>query len=172
MKIKISILCKSFDPIKNDFLYLNSNLPFNQLEAPQIRGLVFEKLQSSASLKKAMSLKKLTENSEEACGVLPSSNLANGNKNDGSFFTSQQSLLSYKSDSIGMPVKRSLYTVLRSPHIDKKSREQFEMKVYKQLLVIRTDIKQLRNYLTYLKYRENEGIQMKIVIHYTTRFSF
>nr|YP_009414443.1 ribosomal protein S10 [Lagerstroemia indica]AQS99566.1 ribosomal protein S10 [Lagerstroemia indica] len=40
---------------------------------------------------------------------------------------------------IGLPESRVLYTVLRSPHIDKKSREQFEMEIKKQFLVIKTE---------------------------------
>jgi small subunit ribosomal protein S10 len=40
------------------------------------------------------------------------------------------------SGPIPMPTKRSVYTVLRSPHVDKKSREQFEMRVHKRLLEI------------------------------------
>jgi len=39
---------------------------------------------------------------------------------------------------IGLPESRVLYTVLRSPHIDKKSREQFEMEIKKKYLVIKT----------------------------------
>jgi len=35
---------------------------------------------------------------------------------------------------IGLPESRALYTVLRSPHIDKKSREQFSMHVKKQFV--------------------------------------
>ncbi|MBC8526988.1 MAG: 30S ribosomal protein S10 [Candidatus Cloacimonetes bacterium] len=37
---------------------------------------------------------------------------------------------------IPLPTKRKLYTVLRSPHVDKKSREQFEMKIYKRIIDI------------------------------------
>jgi small subunit ribosomal protein S10 len=37
---------------------------------------------------------------------------------------------------IPLPTKISRYTVLRSPHIDKKSREQFEIRVHKRLLDI------------------------------------
>jgi small subunit ribosomal protein S10 len=37
---------------------------------------------------------------------------------------------------IPLPVKISRYTVLRSPHVDKKSREQFEMRVHKRLIDI------------------------------------
>ena len=37
---------------------------------------------------------------------------------------------------IPLPTKIERYTVLRSPHIDKKSREQFEIRTYKRLLDI------------------------------------
>jgi small subunit ribosomal protein S10 len=37
---------------------------------------------------------------------------------------------------IPLPTKIERYTVLRSPHIDKKSREQFEMRTHKRLLDI------------------------------------
>lgn len=33
-----------------------------------------------------------------------------------------------------LPTDRKLYTVLRSPHTDKKSREQFEMRIHKRLI--------------------------------------
>lgn len=35
-----------------------------------------------------------------------------------------------------LPTRRKLYTVLRSPHVDKKSREQFEMRIHKRLVDI------------------------------------
>ena len=37
---------------------------------------------------------------------------------------------------IPLPTKIEKYTVLRSPHIDKKSREQFEMRTHKRLIDI------------------------------------
>lgn len=37
---------------------------------------------------------------------------------------------------IPLPTKISRYTVLRSPHTDKKSREQFEMRIHKRLIDI------------------------------------
>lgn len=37
---------------------------------------------------------------------------------------------------VPLPTKRSVYTVLRSPHVDKKSREQFETRVHKRLIEI------------------------------------
>ena len=39
---------------------------------------------------------------------------------------------------IGLPESRVLYTVLRSPHIDKKSKEQIEMEIEIKYLVIKT----------------------------------
>jgi small subunit ribosomal protein S10 len=35
-----------------------------------------------------------------------------------------------------LPVKIRRYTVLRSPHVDKKSREQFEIRIHKRLIDI------------------------------------
>lgn len=37
---------------------------------------------------------------------------------------------------IPLPTKRELYTVLRGPTIDKKSREQFQIKTHKRVLQI------------------------------------
>lgn len=37
---------------------------------------------------------------------------------------------------IPLPTKRTVYTVLRSPHVDKKSREQFETRIHKRLIDI------------------------------------
>ena len=37
---------------------------------------------------------------------------------------------------VPLPTKIQRYTVLRSPHIDKKSREQFEMRTHKRLIDI------------------------------------
>ena len=37
---------------------------------------------------------------------------------------------------IPLPTERSIYTVLRSPHVDKKSREQFEIRTHNRLVDI------------------------------------
>jgi small subunit ribosomal protein S10 len=45
-------------------------------------------------------------------------------------------------DSIGvvaLPTKRRIYCVLRSPHVDKDSREHFEIRVHKRILEIYYD---------------------------------
>ncbi len=40
------------------------------------------------------------------------------------------------SGPVPLPTRRHIYTVLRSPHVDKKSREQFEIRVHKRLIDI------------------------------------
>jgi len=40
------------------------------------------------------------------------------------------------SGPVPLPTKREDYTVLRGPHVDKKSREQFEIKTHKRMLEI------------------------------------
>jgi small subunit ribosomal protein S10 len=37
------------------------------------------------------------------------------------------------SGPVPLPTRSQVFTVLRSPHVDKKSREQFEMKTHKRL---------------------------------------
>jgi Ribosomal protein S10p/S20e len=71
--------------------------------------------------------------------------------------------------SIRLPKRRTLYTVLRSPHIDKKSREQFEMKIHKQCFFIQSETKYLRTQLLLLKLQDIPGVQCKIVVNYKTR---
>ena len=38
------------------------------------------------------------------------------------------------SGPIPLPTHKRIYTVLRSPHVNKKSREQFQIKVHKRIL--------------------------------------
>ena len=40
------------------------------------------------------------------------------------------------SGPIPLPTERNIYTVLRSPHVKKDSREQFEMRTHKRLIDI------------------------------------
>ncbi|MCH9632078.1 MAG: 30S ribosomal protein S10 [Chlamydiae bacterium] len=37
---------------------------------------------------------------------------------------------------IPLPTRREIYTVLRSPHVDRKSREQFEIRTHKRVMDI------------------------------------
>lgn len=70
---------------------------------------------------------------------------------------------------VGLPCTRVLFTVNRSPHVDKKSREQFEMKVRKKLLVMEMDVGKLREKYNQLKLHNMLGVQLKVNFHYKTR---
>ena len=53
-----------------------------------------------------------------------------------------QTLNSASLDSIGMvtlPTSKRIYCVLRSPHVDKDSREHFEIRIHKRILDISYD---------------------------------
>ena len=39
------------------------------------------------------------------------------------------------SGPIPLPTEKSVYTILRSPHVNKDSREQFEMRTHKRLIL-------------------------------------
>jgi small subunit ribosomal protein S10 len=40
------------------------------------------------------------------------------------------------SGPVPLPTQKTIYTVQRSPHVDKKSREQFEIRIHKRLIDI------------------------------------
>jgi len=70
---------------------------------------------------------------------------------------------------VALPIKCTRYTILRSPHVDKKSREQFESKIHKQLIYIYLNTKWVKSFLVLLKQQAGGGSQLKIRINYTTR---
>lgn len=57
-------------------------------------------------------------------------------KSAGKIITTAKTTGALISGPIPLPTKRSVFTVLRSPHIDKKSREQFEVRIHKRLIDI------------------------------------
>ena len=48
------------------------------------------------------------------------------------------------SGPIPLPTKKELYTVLRSPHVNKKAREQFHLVIHKRLIDLGMDERALR----------------------------
>ena len=65
---------------------------------------------------------------------------------------------------ISLPKKNKDYTVLRSPHIDKKSREQFNIQSFTKLLIIEYDVNEVLNTKYIINYITNtlSGCQLKI----------
>jgi len=63
---------------------------------------------------------------------------------------------------IPLPSKRSLFTVNRSPHVDKKSREQFEMRVHKRLIDIVDSTAKTMDALTQLELPAGVHVEIKL----------
>nr|XP_043634383.1 presequence protease 1, chloroplastic/mitochondrial-like [Erigeron canadensis] len=70
---------------------------------------------------------------------------------------------------IGLPTTRSLFTVLKSPHVHKKAREQFHMIINKEMLVMDTKRHELRKKLFWLKRQRIFGAQFEILFSFKTR---
>jgi ribosomal protein S10, bacterial/organelle len=65
------------------------------------------------------------------------------------------------SGPIPLPTRISRYTVLRSPHVDKKSREQFEIRVHKRLLDILEPTQQTLDALMKLDLSAGVDVEIK-----------
>jgi small subunit ribosomal protein S10 len=63
---------------------------------------------------------------------------------------------------IPLPVNIERYTVLRSPHIDKKSREQFEIRTHKRLLDILEPTQQTVDALMKLDLSAGIDVEIKL----------
>ncbi|MBM4158919.1 MAG: 30S ribosomal protein S10 [Ignavibacteria bacterium] len=66
------------------------------------------------------------------------------------------------SGPIPLPTKKNVYTVLRSPHVDKKSREQFETRAHKRLIDILNSTKKTVDALTQLDPPGGVDIEIKV----------
>jgi len=66
------------------------------------------------------------------------------------------------SGPIPLPTKRTVYTVLRSPHVDKKSREQFEIRTHKRLLDILDPTQQTIDALMKLDLAAGVDVEIKL----------
>lgn len=62
---------------------------------------------------------------------------------------------------IPLPTGMSRYTVLRSPHVDKKSREQFEMRTHKRLIDILDPTQKTVDELTKLELPSGVDVEIK-----------
>jgi small subunit ribosomal protein S10 len=63
---------------------------------------------------------------------------------------------------VPLPTSRTIYTVLRSPHVDKKSREQFETRIHKRLIDIYDSTPQTVDALMKLDLPAGIGIDIKV----------
>ena len=66
------------------------------------------------------------------------------------------------SGPIPLPTHKQIYTVLRGPHVDKKSREQFELRTHKRLLDINDSRPQTMDALTKLDLPAGVDVEIKV----------
>jgi small subunit ribosomal protein S10 len=66
------------------------------------------------------------------------------------------------SGPIPLPTKVQRFTVLRSPHVDKKSREQFELRTHKRLIDIYDSRPQTIEALTKLDLPAGVDVEIKV----------
>jgi len=64
---------------------------------------------------------------------------------------------------INLPIKTSIYTILKSPHVDKKSREQFKITLFKTIILMNTKIVKNIN-LNFFMINKPKNIKLKLKI--------
>ncbi len=64
---------------------------------------------------------------------------------------------------VPMPTRKNKYTVLRSPHVDKKSREQFEIRTHKRLVDILEPTQQTIDALMKLDLSAGVDVEIKLL---------
>ena len=63
---------------------------------------------------------------------------------------------------IPLPSEREVYTVLRSPHVNKKARKQFQLRTHKRLIEIYTPTQKTVDALSKLELPSGVDIQVKL----------
>ena len=66
------------------------------------------------------------------------------------------------SGPIPLPTKRKVFTVLRSPHVNKKSREQFQLSSYKRLIDIFSSSSKTVDALMKLELPSGVDVEIKV----------
>lgn len=66
------------------------------------------------------------------------------------------------SGPIPLPTDKTIYTVNRSPHVDKKSREQFETRVHKRLIDIFSSSQKTIDSLMKLELPAGVDVEVKV----------
>ncbi len=66
------------------------------------------------------------------------------------------------SGPIPLPTEKEIFTVLRSPHVNKKSREQFQIRTHKRLIEIFSPTQKTVDALSKLELPSGVDIQVKL----------
>jgi len=152
---QIHVIIKSFQwyQIKNTILFIKK-IQF-LLNSPLMTPWPFANI--SLCLAKQGTKLKYKQSNGEIVPAKPSAELVRDQNND----------KINKISCISFPKKRKLFTVLRSPHIDKKSREQFQFVFHKLNFVLKEkNDNKINLFIFLLKNSEFPGVEMEIVLNY------
>ena len=83
-------------------------------------------------------------------------------KSAGRILTTVKQTGAVVSGPIPLPTKKSVYTVLRSPHVDKKSREQFETRSHERLIDILSTSSKTVDALMKLELPSGVDVEIKV----------
>ena len=72
------------------------------------------------------------------------------------------SLTKFNIKVINLPIKNNIYTILKSPHVDKKSREQFKITLFKTIILMNTKI--IKNFNFFI-INKPKNIKLKLKIN-------
>jgi len=63
---------------------------------------------------------------------------------------------------VPLPTKRELFTVIRGPHIDKRSREQFELRTHKRIIDIKSPTSSTIDSLSHMSLPAGVGVSIQM----------
>ncbi len=63
---------------------------------------------------------------------------------------------------VPLPTRRELYTVIRGPHIDKRSREQFELRTHKRIIDIKRPTSSTIDSLSHMSLPAGVGVSIQM----------
>ena len=64
---------------------------------------------------------------------------------------------------VPLPTRKTIYTVLRSPHVNKKSREQFEIRTHKRLIYVVDATPETIDSLTKVNLSAGVNVELKVL---------
>ena len=89
------------------------------------------------------------------------SKLKNGSKKFFLYVTENQNKIAVVTGPIPLPTHKKIFTVLRSPHVNKKAREQFQLCTHKRLLDIYTSSSRTVDALSKLDLPSGVDVEIK-----------
>ena len=66
-----------------------------------------------------------------------------------------------KCSSINLPVEKKKFTILKSPHVNKKARDQYEILILNRLIILKGSNCPDRDFFTRLQKLESEDVSIK-----------